>query len=210
MNHVKRRRWLLAVSLGWLACAPAQDELTAYFLAHGAQDPAVAAEDAYKYLYHAARGGEHALADETAAGLWLAREWATLGPPQPGEELWEPLTADGRIGRLHLRPYKAQGGNKEALLDAFLAGARDFDGHAGSFRQAWRALGRVLQAQPVGQLTFAEWQRVDRAMKSKGYPAAHHSVGYTEARAPAYRVLPAAQARRLLEQLPEPVTISAP
>ena len=126
VNHVKRRRWLLAVSLGWLACAPAQDELTAYFLAHGAQDPAVAAEDAYKYLYHAARGGEHALADETAAGLWLAREWATLGPPQPREELWEPLTADGRIGRLHLRPYKAQGGNKEALLEAFLAGARDF------------------------------------------------------------------------------------
>lgn len=207
---MKRLRWLLAVSLGWLACAPAQDELAVYFLAHGAQDPAIAVEDAYKYLYHAARGGEHALADETAAGLWLAREWATLGPPQPGEALWEPLTADGRIGRLHLRPYQAQGGSEAALREAFLAGARDFDGHAGRFRQAWRALGRALQAQPVGELTFAEWQRVDRVMKAKGYPAAHHSAGYTAARAPAYRVLPSAQARCLLAQLPEPVAISAP
>ena len=62
-------------------------------------------------------------------------------------------------------------------------------------------------AQPVGQLTWAEWQRVDRLRKAKGYPAAHHSAAYTAAHAPAYRVLPAAQARHLLAQLPHPIAV---
>ncbi len=204
---MKRLRWLWLMVGGGLACAPAPDDLTAYFLAHGAREPAVHMEDAYKYLYHAGCGGEHALADEAAAARGLAREWATLGPAAADEIPWEPLTADGRIGRLHLRPYQAQGGTLAALQEAFVAGAREFDGRPTRFRRAWRALGRAVRTQPVGQLTWAEWQRVDRLRKAKGYPAAHHSAAYTAAHAPAYRVLPAAQARHLLAQLPHPIAV---
>ena len=44
----------------------------------------------------------------------------------------------------------------------------------------------------------AEWRRLDREMRARGYPAIHHSPEYENARRPAYRVLPAAQARPLL------------
>ena len=110
-----------------------------------------------------------------------------------------PLTLDGRIGRLNLRPYRAQGGAPDALLAAFLADAKSFDASPARLRAAWRALGRDLKKQPVGHLTWAEWQRLDREMRARDYPANHHSPEYERARQPAYRVLTGAAARRLLE-----------
>ncbi len=191
--------WLLSLFL--VSCSLAPDPDAEFFLARAAADPDLRIEDAYKFLFHATRGGEHAVDNEAAARLWLDREWAALGPPRPGEPLWEPLAADGRLGRLHLRPYRARGGNPADLHAAFVAGARAYDADPARFRKSWQALGRELQKQPVGHLTRAEWKRLDRARRAQRYPAIHHSPEYERARRPAYRVLPAAQARPLLEAL---------
>ena len=193
---------LLLTLLG--ACTAAPNPDAAHFLAQARADPELRIADAYKWLFHATRGGEHAVANEFAARKWLASEWATLGPPQPDEPPWVPLTPDGRIGRLNLRPYRTQGGNPEALLGAFLAGAKNFDASPARFRAAWRALGRALKKQPVGHLTWSEWRRLDREMRARDYPASHHSPEYERARQPAYRVLTGAEARRLLDALPAP------
>ncbi len=192
--------WLLL--LLWTGCARPPDPDADFFLAQAPADSELRIADAYKWLFHAARGGEHAIENETAVRLWLEKEWAGLASPAPEEPLWTPLTADGRIGRLNLRPYQARGGDLAALHAAFLAGAQAFAADPARFRRAWRALGRQLKQNPVGHLTFAEWQRLDRAMKAKGYPAGHHSPEYEQARHPAYRVLPAAEARPLLDSLP--------
>lgn len=191
--------WLLPLFLA--GCARAPDPEAEFFLARAPADPELRIADAYKWLFHATCGGEHAIENETAVRLWLEKEWAGLGLPQPGEEIWTPLTADGRIGRLNLRPFKARGGTIEPLLAAFLAGAKSFAADPARFQTAWRVLGRQLKQNPVGHLTFAEWQRLDRAMKVKGYPASHHSPEYNQARHPAYRVLPAAEAGPLIEGL---------
>ncbi|NCD22567.1 MAG: hypothetical protein EOL90_06480 [Spartobacteria bacterium] len=185
----------------WGSCATAPNPDAAFFLAQARGEPEVRMADAYKWLVHATRGGEHAVENETAVRLWLDREWQTLGPPQPGEALWTSLTADGRIGRLNLRPYRARGGSIEALHAAFLAGAQAFDADPARFRRAWRALGRALEKQSVGHLTAAEWHRFDRKMRGLNYPACHHSPEYEQARAPAYRVLPREQAQRLLQAI---------
>ena len=100
--------WLLPLFL--VSCARAPDPDAAFFLEQARDDSELRIEDAFKWLVHATRGGEHAVADGFAVRKWLENEWATLGPPQPGEPPWVPLTADGRIGRLNLRPYRAQGG----------------------------------------------------------------------------------------------------
>lgn len=194
--------WLVPLFL--VSCASVPDPDAEIFLAQARADPELRIEDAYKWLVHAARGGEHAVASEFAVRKWLETEWATLGPPQPDEPLWTPLTADGRIGRLNLRPYRARGGAPEPLLAAFLAGAEAFDADPARFRRAWHALGRDLEKQSVGHLTADAWRRCDRAMRARGYPACHHSPEYEQARAPAYRVLPAAQAQPLLETLGPP------
>lgn len=191
--------WLVPLFL--VSCASAPDPDAEFFLAQARADPELRIEDAYKWLVHAARGGEHAVASEFAVRKWLETEWATLGPPQPDEPLWVPLTADGRIGRLNLRPYRAQGGSIEALHAAFIRGANSFDADPARFRKAWRALGRELEKQSVGHLTADAWRRCNRAMRARGYPACHHSPEYEHARSPAYRVLPAAQARPLIDAL---------
>jgi len=193
---------LLPVLLLSLSCARAPDPTAAYFLAGAASDPDLRIEDAGKWLFHATRGGEHAVENETAARLWLENEWKSLGPPLPDEPLWVPLDPEGRIGRLNLRPYRARGGSPEALHKAFITGARAFDASPARFRRAWNALGRALKSRPVGHLTYAEWRRLDRDWRADGYPAIHHSPEYIRARRPAYRVLPAAQAQPLLDSLP--------
>ena len=193
--------WLVPLFL--VSCASAPDPDAEFFLAQAGADPEIRIEDAYKWLVHATRGGEHAIASESAARKWLDGEWAILGPPQPDEPVWVPLVADGRIGRLNLRPYRAQGGDPEPLLAAFLASAESFDASPARFRAAWNALGRALKTNRQGHLTHAEWRRLDRAMRSQGYPAIHHSPEYEQARRPAYRVLTREQARRLLDSRPE-------
>lgn len=189
----------------FLLFSAAPDPAAEFLLAQAPADPETRIEDAYKWLFHATRGGEHALADETAARKWLDQEWAALGPPQPDEPLWTPLTADGRVGRLNLRPYRAQGGSPDALHAAFVAGARSFDASPDRFRKAWNALGRALKKNPQGHLTYSEWKRLDRETRAQGYPAIHHSPEYEKSRRPAYRVLPRAQAQPLLDTLAAPL-----
>jgi hypothetical protein len=184
------------------ACARSPGPDAEFCLQQARAEPEWRIEDAAKWLVHATRGGEHAIASEFAARQWLENEWAALGPPQDNEPLWVPLTPDGRIGRLNLRPYQTQGGDLDALHAAFIAGAETFDADSRRFLRAWRSFGRLLAAAPQGHLTHAEWKRLDRDWRAQGDPAIHHSPDYRDARRPAYRVLPLAQAQPLLDSLP--------
>ena len=186
------------------SCSRLPDPAAVFFLAQARTDPELRIEDAYKWLVHATRGGEHAVENEFAVRQWLDQEWATLDPPQPDEPLWVPLMPDGRIGRLNLRPYKARGGSTDLLHAAFIHGAQSFDASPDRFRNAWNSLGRQLSRQPQGFLTRDAWQRLDREMRKHNYPAIHHSADYEKSRHPAYRVLPAADARSCLDLLPSP------
>ena len=168
-----------------------------------ASDPETRIEDAYKWLFQAASGGEHAVPDEESARAWLRKEWASLGETAPGEPLLVPLRPDGALVRLNLRPYRDRGGSADALLAAFLRSARAFEPDPALFLESWTVLGKQLAARPLGPLNRAEWSRLDAAMKARGYPAVHHSDGFARARRPAYRVLTRDEAGALL-RLPLP------
>ena len=174
-----------------VAPAPAAtpEALAAYARQALAAEPSATVEDVYKWLFQAARGGEHAAPSEDAARAWLEREWAGLGPPLPGEPLVVPLRPDGAVVRLNLRPFKAAGGDPEALLRAFLASARSFRADAGLFVGAWRAFGRALPREGEAGTEAEAFARLDREAERAGWPARHHSGGYEAARHPAYRVL---------------------
>jgi hypothetical protein len=160
--------------------------------------PEARIEDAYKWVFQATRGAEHAAPSEAEARQWLAREWAALGPARPDEPLIEFLRHDAHLVRLNLRSAKARGVSEEALLRAFLASAAGFRGLPSGFKYAWTALGERLRQRPQGHLTRAEWERVDAVMKAKDYPAVHHSEPYRAAYAPAYRVLRRTDAEALI------------
>lgn len=175
-------------------------ELLAFAIAQWRLDVAMEVEDAYKWLFHAVLGGEHAISDLDGVRRWMDREWASLGPPQANEPMTVSLEPFGRLIRVNLRPYQAAGGSKEALLAVFVESARKFRGDKSVFVREWQALGAILRSEPIGPLTESEWLRLDRLM-NREYPAIEHSDRYLKQRDPAYRVVEAKLWAPLEEQL---------
>lgn len=163
--------------------------------------PEARIEDAYKWLFQATRGGEHAAPDEAQARRWLEREWDDLDEFGASDLLVEPLRGDQAIVRLHLRPYKVRGGSLDALLRAFVDSAAEWTADASAFTVAWLALGDALRGATYGDVTRADWERLDAATEPQGYPAVHHSESYRRVRRPAYRILTGAAAARLVRRL---------
>ncbi len=153
-------------------------------------DSAVHIEDAYKWLFQATLGGEHAVSSPDEARAWMDEEWRTLGPPRHGEPMTVRLRPDGKLLRVNLRPYKAAGGSKEALLRVFVRSAHEFHSTKKAFVREWKALGVELTPHPIGNLTEAAWKRLDTETTS-GYPAIEHSDAYLKNQKPAYRVVEA-------------------
>ena len=164
-------------------------------------DPEIRIEDAYKWLFHATQGGEHAITSADGPRRWMNREWKTLTAPRPGEPLLTPLRPDGKLVRLNLRPYRARGGTAEPLLCAFIASAKKFTSDRAAFLTVWKELSERLKAGKIGALTRAEWERLDKEAKAQNYPAIEHSARYEKIRVPAYRVLTGEEAQRLTATL---------
>jgi len=153
------------------------------------REPQIRIEDAYKWLFHATLGGEHAVHDLAMVRDWLHQEWRGLSKPLKGESLFLFLTPDRKLVRLNLRPYKAMGGTEASVLRMFVQSAKAFKADRKSFVREWTALGERLRAHPLGYLRWSEWTRLDRDTRPKGYPAIDHSAEYEEAARPAYRVV---------------------
>ena len=172
-----------------LACLPSA--LIDFALPQWKTEPDFQIEDAYKWIYQAARGGEHAVPDQAMAQKYLEGEWSALGEPSPDEQIWQPLCADESIGRINLRPFRAKGGTLDDLLDAFVKSSQKFDNGEANFIDAWNELGKRLKSKSAGNLRRKDWKRLDREMKRKNYPAIHHSKIYEESIHPAYRIVTA-------------------
>jgi hypothetical protein len=178
-----------------LSCLPSA--LLDFAIPKWKADPDVRIEDAYKWIYQATRGGEHAAPDGEMARQWLDEEWKSLGPPEHHERLWEPLCHDASISRLNLRVFKAKGGKMDDIFGAFLASSAEYQETGTRFVDTWMLLGKRLKKHRSGVLTYAEWARLDREIKVKNYPAIHHSHQFKNAHHPAYRLINASERRKL-------------
>ncbi|MEW6093519.1 MAG: hypothetical protein AB1531_06090 [Chloroflexota bacterium] len=162
---------------------------------HCSRYPYMQVRDVYKLLLQAALGCEHAVRDETSAQEWLERELAEMGAG-PDEPLFDPVSPDGEIVRVHLRPYFRAGRDPQKLLQAFVQTFRVFSGSRDTFQAFWReAIAMCME----GSLPF-EKQALETffdEMKALGFPAAHHSEDYIRLYHPAYRVV----ARELMEEV---------
>lgn len=167
---------------------------------HAHRYPRWTLADLYKLIHQAALGSEHALANEPQARDWLMRELAQLGPGL-NEPLLDPISPDGRIVRLHLRPFAQLQLDAEGLVRAFILTAQTFSRDTQRLRE-YAALANQLAHE--GVLPFSP-QQVSRYMakaQALDFPAIHHSVRYREDYHPAYRVV----AREMLP--PEIVAIA--
>ncbi|MEO8156655.1 MAG: hypothetical protein ABI648_02585 [Betaproteobacteria bacterium] len=155
--------------------------------AHLARYPAMQLDDVYKLLHQAALGPGHAVANPVAARKRLDEEIAALGE-ESAELLQDVISPDGRLGRVHLRPYLASGGDRDALHRAFVETANSYPASPDKLAKFCGCLGDLAAA---GGIPFAREEVVTYFGKiaSDGYPAIHHSEAFRNAYRPAYRVV---------------------
>lgn len=187
--------------IGMATMRTAQAYLVGYSVEAWKEEPETRIEDAYKWLFHACLGGEHAITDEPGVRAWLDEEWETLVGPLPGEKMLTVLRPDGAVVRLNLRPFKAAGGSKGSLHEVFINGAREFASEKTIFVGCWHVLGEWLRESESKLITHNEWKRLDSLARANDYPAIHHSSDYEQAVKPAYRVLTGALSSDLLSLL---------
>ena len=154
---------------------------------HLARYPAMQLDDVYKLLHQAALGPGHAVDNPAAARKRLDEEMAALGEA-PAELLQDVISPDGRLGRIHLRPYLASGGNPDTLHRAFVETANSYPASPDKLAKFCGCLGDLAAA---GGIPFARedvlayFENIAR----DGYPAIHHSEAFRSAYRPAYRVI---------------------
>lgn len=156
--------------------------------AHAARYPLMTFEDTYKLLHQGIFGSEHAVPDEASARAFLQDEIATLGAGPVGASstpMIEPIAPGGAIVRVHLRPFLAAGGDREALLAAFLTTGRSPRGSVEELRCA----AAVASALDTRRWPADAWPSFVDDLIERGLPAIHHSAPFHDAYAPAYRVI---------------------
>jgi hypothetical protein len=170
------------------------DPLQSLLTNHLTRYPSMQVQDLYKLLHQAALGSEHAVRDEQAARDWLEGELAEMGTG-PDDPLLDPISPDGKIVRIHLRPYIQAGKDPGILLQAFIRTANEWHGSPETLKEyAYTAAGMLPSV--AGQLTVEETESFFATMEAQGFPAVHHSRVYANLYRPAYRVV----ARQFLEE----------
>jgi hypothetical protein len=119
--------------------------------------------------------------------VWLEREVEKLaeGPEEP---VIDPISADGRVVRVNLRPYVAGKGDLGLLLEGFARTAKDYRGTEGQLRSYWRCAERIAE-EGAFSLAVDELRSFFKEMERLEFPAVHHSGEYDRAYRPAYRVV---------------------
>lgn len=162
--------------------------------AHFARYPHMQVVDLYKLLQQSALGSEHAVRDEQSARDWLKRELTAKGDG-PDDPLMDPLSPDGQILRVHLRPYLEAGKNPETLLQAFIHTANEWRGSPDLLKEYGAAAARLAQL-GTGVIRPEEIEAFFAKMEELDFPVVHHSKVYLRLYRPAYRVV----ARQILEE----------
>jgi hypothetical protein len=154
---------------------------------HAERYPHWAIADVYKLIHQAANGSEHAVSDVARARAWLKRELAQLGPG-PTEPLLDPISPDGGILRVHLRPFVRQQLDEEALLQAFVQTASAFQPSAGRLLD-YGAVAAQLAQEGILPFSAEQVSHYLNDLRMAGFPAVHHSERYIQDYQPAYRVV---------------------
>jgi hypothetical protein len=160
---------------------------------HAMRYPLMLKADLYKLIHQAALGSAHAVRDRQAALDSLQGEASDLGAG-PDDPLLDPISPDGQILRVHLRPYLQAGKDLETLLQAFIRTANEWQGSITNLKEYGAIAVRVAEtwAGPTRQKDIADYFA---GMELQGFPCLHHSKEYNRLYRPAYRVI----ARQFLE-----------
>lgn len=166
-------------------------------LSHMHRYPAWNVQDIYKLAHQATLGSEHAVSDRAHTSLQLEEEISHLSGEMI-DPLIDPISVDGGIVRVHLRPYAHLKFPSGVLLEAYMQTASRFRGSTDILEEY------LVQIEELAQFSYlnveqASLEEFFSLMRKGGFPAVHHSKAFKQTYNPAYRVI----ARANLPILPE-------
>ena len=156
-------------------------------LAHARRYSMWQAQDVYKLAHQAAMGSGHAVISPEFAKLSLEAEIQTLSEGV-NEIVFDSISVDGEIIRIHLRPYINSGFSIAELLDAFIQTSQHFKGSIEQFKDYLAQAEGLVRDKKI-LICSNDLLEFNQAMFEKGYPAVHHSSEFRIAYQPAYRVV---------------------
>ncbi|MBI4864025.1 MAG: hypothetical protein HY815_27775 [Candidatus Riflebacteria bacterium] len=193
-----RLPWLIAVALALLAGpgrgaeprgGPAGAHRWADLLvAELDRHPLSEAGDLYKFVHQSVFGPAHAITSRAQARKRLEDEMASLATPSAPESPHDRLSYDPPLVRVNLGPYRARGASLDRLVDELMATARTIRPPSGAMGARLAMAREVLIARGRKRLADA-LDSLAREMRSRGFPARHHSDVYNRSYRPAYRVI---------------------
>ena len=177
---------LLIIAL-FTSCGKSDESILPVVHKHLQRHPDMQVEDIYKLVYQAAMGNDHSVTDTAAARFNLLMEFDEV-LADSSEPLVEPLSPDGRIVRINLRPYKAGQGDVNLLYFAMIRSSH-FLRPSSERLDTW--LDEIVEESEYGTIpvdkgtlkTYFAQKRAD------GFPAVEHSETYETLYAPSYRVV---------------------
>jgi hypothetical protein len=164
------------------------DPVVALVKEHLARRPVMEPRDVYKLLYQGVRGPEHIIASADAFTDRLVEEWEALDLTG-NDPLWESIRSDGSLLRLNLRPFKAEGGRLDELVDACLETSRRSWGTLTDLQQTWESFATGCREQPMPGLALEDVKSFSSWLEANGFQPVHHSERYRVLYRPAYRLV---------------------
>ncbi len=149
--------------------------------------PLMEVRDIYKLVYQAAFGSSHFICNLSDAKKRLEEEIETMGKG-PDEPVYDPVSPDGDIIRIHLRPYIINKGNKNLLLKGFIKTGENCRGDKCRLLIYWNNVLEMTENQSL-PFTCQEVMEFMRDMEKQNYPAVSHSRPYRSEYSPAYRIV---------------------
>jgi hypothetical protein len=179
-----------------VGCGRSDESFLPVLKEHLKRYPDMEAEDIYKLVHQAAMGNGHLFTDTAGVKLYLLSELDEV-KADTTEPLIEPVSPDGRIVRLNLRPFKARGGDADQLFAAMLRSAEQFQEDPDRLARWWTEImdESDYATIPADRSTL---QQLFDGMKAKGFPPRHHSETYESMYQPAYRILLREEAERVV------------
>jgi hypothetical protein len=142
------------------------------------------AQDVYKLLYQGVYGVEHIMGEGAWERLVEEADRVKLLTAYK-DPLVEPVSVDGALVRVNLRPYVWGGGS----LDELFAAMKKTMGVEGSDESFYTLWGWFKELYGFNRFNVEDVRRIDEELKAVGPRPKHHSERYREAYYPAYRVV---------------------
>ena len=158
----------------------------ALILLHGERYPLAEPRDFYKLIYQGVFGVGHIISEKAKDFLYEEANRVNL-KDYPERALIEPVSPDGKMVRVYLRPFMRANLSLDQLFDVMIKSAQR-QGDPELFKMYWS---NFLEMVDSGVLSFDPMKlgALKENIKREGIKPRHHTEPYRDAYYPAYRVV---------------------